>query len=66
MKNTPPDWSEIFARRPDLESPGYQEALRQCREKVAKENPMKRLMERIHKERQSDRNKSRRKSTKKQ
>ena len=27
------DWSEIFARRPDLEPPGYREAA----EKVAKE-----------------------------
>lgn len=66
MKNTPPNWSEIFARRPDLESPGYQEVLSQCREAAAREDPMKRVMERIHKERQSDRNKSRRKSTKKQ
>lgn len=65
MKNTPPDWSAIFANRPDLESPGYQEALRDCREKTAKEDPMKRVMERIHKERQSDRNKSKRKSAKK-
>ena len=65
MKRTfSPDWGEIFRKRPDLESPGYQEALRQVREKTNAIDPMKLRMEQIHKERQSDRNKARRKPQK--
>ena len=57
----PPDWGKIFSKRPDLESPGYQEIVKELREKVASVDPIKLQMERIQKQRQSDRNRARRK-----
>jgi len=32
-KYSAPDWSAIFAERPDLEAPGYQEAMQAVRDK---------------------------------
>lgn len=60
-RNSAPDWDRIFRENPSLESPGYQEVVGRLRQRDASADPMKLQMERIHKQRQSDRNKARRK-----
>lgn len=59
-----PDWNEIFTRRPDLESPGYQETVEQVREKQPdyEKERLRQKMQQIHKEKQSTKNKSRNQS----
>jgi hypothetical protein len=60
-----PNWTEIFARRPDLEVPGYQEVLAQVRARQHdfEAQRIKEKMQQIHKEKQ--RTKSRNRSKKK-
>lgn len=60
-RGSTPDWDRIFRENPSLESPGYQEVVGRLRQRDASADPMKLQMERIHKQRQSDRNKARRK-----
>lgn len=57
----PPNWSEIFERRPDLESPGYQKTVSEMKKKEPdyELERLKTKMEKIHKERLSTRNKNR-------
>jgi hypothetical protein len=56
-----PNWSEIMARRPELESPGYQECLAAIRAKADayQENYARELMQKIHREKQGYRTKNR-------
>lgn len=64
MKGSTPNWSKIFEKRPDLESPGYREAVEEIR--LRKNNAEKeRLavqMQQINKDKQSQRNKNRSRS----
>lgn len=60
-RGSTPNWSEIFRLRPDLESPGYQETVRQMRSNQPNYE-LERLREkmgRIHKEKLSAKNKNR-------
>jgi predicted phage tail protein len=56
-----PNWAQIFARRPDLEVPGYQEALAHVRAKQPdfEAQRIKEKMQQIHKEKQSTKNRNR-------
>jgi hypothetical protein len=64
MEGSAPNWSKIFEKRPDLESPGYRETVEEIRlhknnierEKLAAQ------MRQINKEKQSQRNKNRSRS----
>jgi|688.fasta_scaffold14032_8 hypothetical protein len=60
-----PDWAAIFAKRPDLEAPGYQEILAQVRSKQPdyEAQRIREKMQQIHKEKTSakNRNKNRKK-----
>lgn len=62
-----PNWIEIFAKRPDLEAPGYQEALAQARANQSdfQAQRIRAKMQQIHKERISTKNKNRNRSKKK-
>lgn len=55
-----PNWSRIFAKRPDLEAPGHQEAVRAIRDQKNKEQAerIKSMMQDIQKQRVSQRNKA--------
>jgi len=61
MKSNVPQWSEIFAARPDLEAPGYQEALKATKDKnkQIETDRIKLQMQEIQKEKLSAKNKSR-------
>lgn len=56
-----PDWSAIFAERPDLEAPGYQEALKSVRDQKnrAEIERIKAQMQEIQKQKVSSKNKNR-------
>lgn len=60
-KSSAPDWSAIFAERPDLEAPGYQEALQAVRDKKnwAETERIKAQMQEILKQKNSSKNKAR-------
>lgn len=61
LRDSAPNWSKIFALRPDLESPGYQETVASMKEKLI-DYEHERLVEKIkqiHKEKQSQKNKNR-------
>jgi hypothetical protein len=60
-KYSAPDWSAIFAERPDLEAPGYQEALQAVRDKTnqAEIGRIKAQMQEILKQKNSTKNKAR-------
>lgn len=62
-----PNWVEIFAKRPDLEAPGYQEVLAQVRANQSdfQAQRIRAKMQQIHKERISTKNKNRNRSKKK-
>jgi len=65
---TAPDWNAIFAKRPDLEPPGYKEAVAAvllAKEENA-EDPIKLRLQEIHKEKQSAKNRARNKNKRKQ
>lgn len=59
-----PDWSAIFAKRPDLEAPGYQEALQAVRDKKnqAEIEKIKAQMQEIQKDKLNAKNKVRNKN----
>lgn len=56
-----PDWTAIFARHPELEAPGYQEAVQALRDKrrQAEQDRIKAQMQDIQKSKVSHRNKMR-------
>lgn len=56
-----PDWSAIFAERPDLEAPGYQEALQSVRDQKNKAEieRIKAQMQEIQKQKVSSKNRNR-------
>jgi hypothetical protein len=58
---TAPNWSKIFKRFPELEAPGYQEALRQMQERRPdyEAERLKAKMQLINKEKQRMRTKNR-------
>jgi hypothetical protein len=60
-KSAAPDWSAIFAERPDLEAPGYREALQAVRDKrnQAENDRIKAQMQDILKQKNSTKNKAR-------
>lgn len=61
LRDSAPNWSKIFALRPDLESPGYQETVASMKERLI-DYEHERLVEKIkqiHKEKQSQKNKNR-------
>lgn len=60
-KSTCPDWNAIFAARPDLEAPGYQEAKQAVIDKKnrAESERIKALMQEIQKQKTSYKNKAR-------
>jgi len=60
-KYSAPDWSAIFAERPDLEAPGYQEAMQAVRDKrnQAEMERIKAQMQEILKQKNSTKNKAR-------
>lgn len=60
-RNTPPDWSEIFRLRPDLEPPGYRETVESLKDKKLdyEREILRKKMETIHKEKQSAKNRNR-------
>lgn len=60
-RSSAPDWSAIFAERPDLEAPGYQEAVQSvCDQKNRAEiERIKAQMQEIQKEKTSSKNKNR-------
>lgn len=64
MKGSAPDWSQIFAKNPHLEAPGYLETLQKVRDRASQEEAEKirKLMQGINKERVSQRNKNRNKN----
>lgn len=56
-----PHWAAIFARRPDLEAPGYQDVLAQFKEKQLdfEAQRIRDKMRQIHKEKLSTKNRNR-------
>ena len=64
MKGSAPDWSKIFEKRPDLESPGYRETVEEIRlqKNNAERERLAAQMQQINKEKQSQRNKNRNRS----
>lgn len=60
-KSSAPDWSAIFAERPDLEAPGYQEAMQSVRDQKnrAEIERIKAQMQEIQKQKTSSKNKNR-------
>jgi len=64
MKGSTPDWSKIFEKRPDLESPGYRETVEeiQLRNNKAEKERLAAQMQQINKDKQSQRNKNRSRS----
>jgi hypothetical protein len=56
-----PDWNEIFRLRPDLDPPGYREAVESLRNSkiTAEQERMAEIMRQIHKQRLSTKNKNR-------
>jgi hypothetical protein len=60
-KYSAPDWAAIFAERPDLEAPGYQEALQAVRDKKnqAETERIRAQMQEILKQKNSTKNKAR-------
>jgi hypothetical protein len=60
-RSSAPDWSAIFAERPDLEAPGYQEALQSVRDQKngAEIERIKAQMQEIQKQKVSSKNKNR-------
>lgn len=62
-KGSCPDWSEVFRNRPDLEAPGYQEAVRNVIEQKrrAETEKIKAQMQEIQKDKISYKNKTRNK-----
>jgi hypothetical protein len=62
------DWSAFFQKHPELNPPGYEEAVeavKRAKEENA-EDPIKLRLQEIHKEKQSAKNKARSKNRKKQ
>ena len=57
----PPDWNEIFALRPDLEPPGYNELVQflKNRQPDMELEILREKIKQIHKEKVSTRNKNR-------
>lgn len=64
---TAPNFDELFARRPDLEPPGYKEALQAVREKIAANavDEIKLRCQLVQKEKVSARNRERNKNKRK-
>lgn len=60
-KFSAPDWSAIFAEHPELEAPGYQEAVQAVQEKrsQAETERIRAQMQEILKEKNSSKNKAR-------
>jgi hypothetical protein len=60
-KYSAPDWSAIFAERPELEAPGYQEALQAVRDKKnqVETERIRTQMQEILKQKNSTKNKAR-------
>lgn len=59
--NTPPNWSEIFKQKPELEPPGYRETVQSLRENQVdyEREILRKKMQAIHKEKQGAKNKNR-------
>lgn len=66
-KSNCPNWTEIFKLRPDLEAPGYQEAMKAVVEQKnrAEIERIKAQMQGIQKEKVSEKNKNRNKNKRK-
>lgn len=62
----PVNWSEIFAKRPDLEAPGYQKAAAEAmaNQPSFEAQRIREKMQQIHKEKTSVKNKNRSRSKK--
>jgi hypothetical protein len=58
-----PNWTAIFAKRPDLEPPGYQEILAQIKSRQPdyESQRIREKMQQIHKEKISTKNRNRNK-----
>lgn len=56
-----PDWTEIFSRHPELQPPGYEDAKQRVadKRKEAESERIRALMQKIHKEKISQKNKER-------
>lgn len=61
MHGSAPDWSKIFEKIPDLESPGYRETLEAVRlnKDASERQKLADQMQQINKEKQSQKNKNR-------
>ncbi len=60
-RSSAPDWSAIFAERPDLEAPGYREALQSVRDQKnrAEIERIRAQMQEIQKQKVSSKNRNR-------